>query len=151
MVWLTNERRLVLFPAGTIVRNPHHCKPLLSREQDLNLLRTWVQNLLNGAASVGILGIFKDQWTGNFPSLGKILAVLDCVHKLSLYLGILLIFSKLCSSKCGGYYLISQLIYEVPHVPSKNNTFNKMFVNIWFGVTILLSDLVTQWNTYIDR
>ena len=24
VVWLTNERRLVLFPAGTIVRDPHH-------------------------------------------------------------------------------------------------------------------------------
>ena len=142
-VWLTKERRLALFPAGTIVRNPHHCKSLISHEQDLNLLRTWVQDLLNGAVPVGILGIFKDQWTGNFPSLGKILVVLDCVHKLSLYLGILLIFSKLCSSKCGGYSLISKLIYEVPHISFKNNNFNKMFVNIWFGVTILLCDLVT--------
>ena len=24
MVWFTNERRLALFPAGTIVRDPHH-------------------------------------------------------------------------------------------------------------------------------
>ena len=23
-VWLTDERRLALFPAGTIVRDPHH-------------------------------------------------------------------------------------------------------------------------------
>ena len=23
-LWLTNERRLALFPAGTIVRDPHH-------------------------------------------------------------------------------------------------------------------------------
>ena len=39
-VWLTNERRLALFPAGTIVIDPHH-------EQDLNFHRTWVQALLN--------------------------------------------------------------------------------------------------------
>ena len=24
VVWLTNERRLALFPAGTIARDPHH-------------------------------------------------------------------------------------------------------------------------------
>ena len=24
VVWLTDERRLALFPAGTIVRDPHH-------------------------------------------------------------------------------------------------------------------------------
>ena len=28
VVWLTNERRLVLFPAGTIVRDPHHRESL---------------------------------------------------------------------------------------------------------------------------
>ena len=26
VVWLTDERRLALFPAGTIVRDPHHCE-----------------------------------------------------------------------------------------------------------------------------
>ena len=26
VVWLTNERRLSLFPGGTIVRDPHHRK-----------------------------------------------------------------------------------------------------------------------------
>ena len=26
VVWLTNERRLSLFPAGTIVKDPHHCQ-----------------------------------------------------------------------------------------------------------------------------
>ena len=26
MVWLTDERGLALFPAGTIVRDPHHCE-----------------------------------------------------------------------------------------------------------------------------
>ena len=37
---LTNERRLTLFPAGTIVRDPHHRQPLTRREQDLNLRGT---------------------------------------------------------------------------------------------------------------
>ena len=43
VVWLTNERRLVLFPAGTIVRDPHYCKSLTLREQDLSLCRARVQ------------------------------------------------------------------------------------------------------------
>ena len=29
-VWLTNERRLALFPAKTIVRDPHHHSPGLA-------------------------------------------------------------------------------------------------------------------------
>ena len=40
VVWLTDERRLALFPAGTIVRGPHHRESLTRREQDLNLRRT---------------------------------------------------------------------------------------------------------------
>ena len=32
VVCLTNERRLALFPARTIVRDPHHRKSLTSRE-----------------------------------------------------------------------------------------------------------------------
>ena len=47
MVWLTDERRLALFPAGTIVRDPHHLETLTCREQDLNLRRSWIQALLN--------------------------------------------------------------------------------------------------------
>ena len=47
MIWLTDERRLTLFPAGTIVRDPHHRESPTHREQDLNLCRTWVQALLN--------------------------------------------------------------------------------------------------------
>ena len=47
VVWLTDERRFALFPAGTIVRDPHHCESPTRREQDLNLYRTWVQALLN--------------------------------------------------------------------------------------------------------
>ena len=39
MVCLTEERRLALFPAGTIVRDPHHCESPKCREQDLNLRR----------------------------------------------------------------------------------------------------------------
>ena len=38
-VWLTDERRLALFPAGTIVRDPHHRESLTRRKQDLNLHR----------------------------------------------------------------------------------------------------------------
>ena len=41
--------RLVLFPAGTIVRDPHHIESPTRREQDLNLRRTSVQALLNEA------------------------------------------------------------------------------------------------------
>ena len=47
MVWLTDERRVALFPVGTIVREPHHCESPTRREQDLNLRRTWFQALLN--------------------------------------------------------------------------------------------------------
>ena len=35
MVWLTDERRLALFPAGTIIRDPHHREFPTHREQDL--------------------------------------------------------------------------------------------------------------------
>ena len=38
---MIDERRLALFPAGTIVRNLHHRESSTSREQDLNLRRTW--------------------------------------------------------------------------------------------------------------
>ena len=33
VVWLTDERRLALFPAGTIVRDPHHRESLTRRGQ----------------------------------------------------------------------------------------------------------------------
>ena len=47
VVWLTDERRIALFPKRTIVRDPHHRESLTRREQDLNLRRTWVQAFLN--------------------------------------------------------------------------------------------------------
>ena len=47
VVWLTNERRLALFLARTIVRDPHHRESPTRREQDLNLRRTRIQALLN--------------------------------------------------------------------------------------------------------
>ena len=47
VVWLTDERRLALFPAKTFVRDPHHRESPTCREQDLNLRRTWVQVLQN--------------------------------------------------------------------------------------------------------
>ena len=43
VVWLTDEKRLALFPAGTTVRNLHYCESPKFRKQDLNLRRTWVQ------------------------------------------------------------------------------------------------------------
>ena len=39
VVWLTNERRLVLFPAGAIARDPYHHESPTLREQNLNLCR----------------------------------------------------------------------------------------------------------------
>ena len=39
VVWLTNKRRLGLFPAGTTARNSHHGKSP-TREQGLKLLST---------------------------------------------------------------------------------------------------------------
>ena len=47
VVWLTDEKHIVLFPAGIIVRNPNHRKSKTHRELDLNLRQTWVQVLLN--------------------------------------------------------------------------------------------------------
>ena len=45
MVWFTDERHLILFPAGTIVRDPHHRKFPTSHEQGLIEL---VENLSSG-------------------------------------------------------------------------------------------------------
>ena len=42
VVWLTDERRLVLFSAGTIVRDPHHRESPTRGKQELNLRRAWV-------------------------------------------------------------------------------------------------------------
>ena len=46
VVWLTDERHLAWFPAGTIVRDSYHRKSPIRREQDLNLRRNWVRALL---------------------------------------------------------------------------------------------------------
>ena len=40
VVWLTDERRLALSTARTIVRDPHHRESPARREQDLNLRKT---------------------------------------------------------------------------------------------------------------
>ena len=37
MVWLTSERHLALFPAGTIVRDPQHRESPTRRKQDFDL------------------------------------------------------------------------------------------------------------------
>ena len=47
VVWLTNEGHLALFTVRTILREPHHCKSVTLHEQDLNLRRTWVEDLLS--------------------------------------------------------------------------------------------------------
>ena len=39
-VWLTDERPLALFPAGTIARGPQHCESPTRCQQGLNLRRT---------------------------------------------------------------------------------------------------------------
>ena len=46
VVLLTDERCLAFFPAGAIVRDPHHRKSSTRRWRNLNLRRTWVQALL---------------------------------------------------------------------------------------------------------
>ena len=38
--WLTDERHLALFPAGTIIRDSHHRKSQTRRKQGLKLRRT---------------------------------------------------------------------------------------------------------------
>ena len=40
VAWLTDERRLALFPAGTIVGDPHHRESPTRCEQGLKLWRT---------------------------------------------------------------------------------------------------------------
>ena len=37
---MVDQRRLALFPAGTIVRDPHHLESPTRREQGLNLRKT---------------------------------------------------------------------------------------------------------------
>ena len=49
VVWLTDERRLALFPAGNIVRYPHNRESPTRRSQVLILHRIWVQAQLNEA------------------------------------------------------------------------------------------------------
>ena len=45
--WLTDERRLALFAAGTIARDPYHRKSPAHRKQDLNLQKIWVETLFS--------------------------------------------------------------------------------------------------------
>ena len=40
VVWLTDKRQFALFPAGTIVIDPHHRESLTCHKQGLNLRRT---------------------------------------------------------------------------------------------------------------
>ena len=40
MEWLIDERRLGLFLAGTIPRDPHHRESLTHQEYDMNVRRT---------------------------------------------------------------------------------------------------------------
>ena len=43
VIWLTDERHLALFMAGTIVRGPLHHESLTCHKQGLNLCIIWVQ------------------------------------------------------------------------------------------------------------
>ena len=47
VVWLTNEKRLALYPAGTIVRYFHNRESSTRRKQDLSVRRTLGQALLD--------------------------------------------------------------------------------------------------------
>ena len=38
VVWLTDEKRLALFPSRTIVKDPHHREPPTRREQDYEMI-----------------------------------------------------------------------------------------------------------------
>ena len=46
VVWLTDERRLALFPVEIIFRDPHHCESPTRCEQGLNLRGTWSSGLV---------------------------------------------------------------------------------------------------------
>ena len=52
MVCLTDEERLALFPAGTIVRDPNHRESPTHHQQGLNLHRT--SGLVEGSCAVAI-------------------------------------------------------------------------------------------------
>ena len=43
VVWFTDERRSALFPAGALVRDPHHFEPPTRREQGLDLSSSLVE------------------------------------------------------------------------------------------------------------
>ena len=43
---MTDERRLTLFPAGIIVRDPHHCESRTRLQKGLELCRACVQAYL---------------------------------------------------------------------------------------------------------
>ena len=57
--WLTGKRCLVLFKAGTITRDSHHCKSLKRSKQDFNLRRILSSGFVewNCAVVITTLGI----------------------------------------------------------------------------------------------
>ena len=62
VVWLTYLRLLALLPAGTIVRDPHHCKPPTRHEQSLNLHR-WFQLIQSNNSEYYLSNILNDRGT----------------------------------------------------------------------------------------
>ena len=44
MVWLTDERRLVLFSAGTFLRDPHHHESPIHRKQSVKITYGYVMS-----------------------------------------------------------------------------------------------------------
>ena len=54
VVWLTDERRLALFPVEIIFRDPHHRESPTRREQGLNLRGAWSSGLVEWTCAVVI-------------------------------------------------------------------------------------------------
>ena len=52
MVWLTEEKRLALFQAGTIVRDPHHRESPTRHKHDLNLRRNLSSGFVEQSCAV---------------------------------------------------------------------------------------------------
>ena len=55
VVWLTDERRLALFPAGTIVRDPHH-RESPTRREDIKFYRAVSKRQYSDRASEEFTG-----------------------------------------------------------------------------------------------
>ena len=66
VVWLTDERRLALFSAGPIVRDPHHRESPTRREQGLNLPQNLSSGLVEESCAV-VITITPRQHSTSYP------------------------------------------------------------------------------------